>query len=425
MSLSRPLLSVVPPLAFTVLLVSSCSKPASEQAASATGPTPVVSISTPDGGGVSHTTVVNFPPRSEPIDFRNQLESKYANQLRRPLQQVYVDTDGEATWVGEYDRYRVNGCDHATATQRALSQVDGAAPGPICSVLAFPENAQYPPRDHVVDFRRQLGAKYQGMGRSAQSAVDPDGAAIWLAEYFRYRTSGCDHNTAVQNTLTQVDGNPAPPTCAVACAYNIPSAIVAGIGGTFTATAYRTSGTCEWIAGSEADWIVVNRPITGGDRGALTYTVAPNTGGQRQGRIRVAYPGGTSYHDITQNSQAYSLQFQMIDPGQSTTTPVTECRIRSTATTCTLAALTSLLPPGVTSYDWRVEYAYNGTKVKTQTGALSNFAFAETCGPAPAEGSLIPMTVRLTASDGTGLSATATSGQGMQPSLFLRVFSCP
>ena len=84
---------------------------------------------------------------------------------------------------GRVLRYRVNGCDHDTATQRTLAQVDGAAPAQVCSILQFPETAIYPPRDHVVDFRRQLGAKYQSLGRSAQSAVDPDGAAIWISEY--------------------------------------------------------------------------------------------------------------------------------------------------------------------------------------------------------------------------------------------------
>jgi hypothetical protein len=40
----------------------------------------------------------------------------------------------------------VNGCDHDTATQRALAQIDGAAPAQVCALLFFPENAVYPPR---------------------------------------------------------------------------------------------------------------------------------------------------------------------------------------------------------------------------------------------------------------------------------------
>ena len=49
-----------------------------------------------------------------------------------------------------------------------MTQVDGGAPGPVCSALVFPETAVYPPRDQIVDFRRQLGTKYQAMGRSAE-----------------------------------------------------------------------------------------------------------------------------------------------------------------------------------------------------------------------------------------------------------------
>ena len=119
----------------------------------------------PGGGGVSRPALVGFPARTDTVDFRTQLENKYVSMGRRPAPTI-VDMEGEATWVGEYSRYRVNGCDHDTATQRALAQVDGAAPGQVCSILQFPETAIYPPRDHVVDFRRQLGAKYQSLGRS-------------------------------------------------------------------------------------------------------------------------------------------------------------------------------------------------------------------------------------------------------------------
>ena len=72
--------------------------------------------------------LVGFPARTDTVDFRTQLENKYVSMGRRPAQTI-VDMEGEATWVGEYNRYRVNGCDHNTATQRTLAQIDGAAPG--------------------------------------------------------------------------------------------------------------------------------------------------------------------------------------------------------------------------------------------------------------------------------------------------------
>src|SRR5688572_4310411 len=221
----------------------------------------------PDGGAgtaVARPAIVNFPGREEAVGFRRQLETKYATGLGRRPAQVYVDMEGEVVWIQEYDRYRVNGCDHTVATQYVMSQIDGAAASPVCSARYFPETALYPPRDEVVDFRRQLGNKYQSMGRSAQSSVDANGAATWISEYLRYRTSGCDHATATQKTMTQVDGNPAPASCLVTCEYrvNSPNSIGAA-GGTFSASIQRNSGSCDYIALSESPWLTLARPISG------------------------------------------------------------------------------------------------------------------------------------------------------------------
>ena len=404
------------------IVAAACSKQP-DRAAQLAGPSALV-LPDPSAGGVSHTAIVNFPARTDTLDFRNQLESKYVS-MGRPAQQVFVDKDGEVAWIGEYERYRVNGCDHDTATRNVMTQIDGQAAPPVCSLLAFPENAVYPPRDHVVDFRRQLGAKYQAMGRSAQSSVDPDGAAIWISEYLRYRTSGCDHATAVQKTLTQVDGNPAPGTCVQACAYYIAGPLLApATGGTLSSEMIRTSGSCDWVAQSEVDWIVLNRPITGGDRSVLTYSILPNTGGNRSGTIRVDYAGGRSFVNVNQGAQSTNVAFQLFDLSTQGT-PTTECRVNRPSTTCTLSAVNTALPSPIASYDWRVEYFYNGDKVKTQVGALSSFTFTETCGPSASEGTPIPMSVRLTVTDTAGNSQTVSSGQGIQPLLQLRSYTCP
>ncbi len=411
-------------LVFSVLAaaVGACSHKSQEPSnATPTGPSLVVAGE--PGGGVSRPALVDFPQRHDALDFRTQLEAKYTSMGRRPAQTT-VDQEGEATWIGEYDRYRVNGCDHDTATQRALAQVDGAAAGPVCAIRFFPETALYPPRDHVVDFRRQLGSKYQAMGRSAQSAVDQEGAAIWIAEYLRYRTSGCDHPSAVQKTLTQVDGNPAPPTCLVQCAYRVDTPVSPpAAGGTFVAEIVRTSGSCDWLADSEVPWITLSRPISGSDRGTLTYNVAANTSGPRSGAIRVNYPGGATYLEVNQGSTTVTIGFQLFDPATSTS-PTTECRLRTNATICTVTAVSAVLPAPIATYDWRVEYAYGGTKVRTQVGAGSSFSFTESCGVSASDGSVIPMSVKLTATDTAGNSATVFSGQGPQPALQLRTFNC-
>ena len=185
----------------------------------------------------------------------------------------------------------------------------------MCSARYFPETALYPPRDEVVDFRRQLGNKYQSMGRSAQSAVDADGAATWISEYLRYRTSGCDHTTATQRTMTQIDGNPAPETCLVQCAYRVSPqrSTVPTAGGTFTADVSRTSGSCDYVALSESPWITLARPISGSGHGTQTYNVANNTGGARTGWVRFQWPAGVTYLEVQQGS--LNLAFQFIDPG--------------------------------------------------------------------------------------------------------------
>jgi hypothetical protein len=374
-------------------------------------------------GGVSGPAIVAFPARSDALDFRRQLETKYTS-MGRPQAQTYVDMEGEVAWIGEYQRYRVNGCDHDTATRNVLAQVDGAAPAPICSLLAFPETAVYPPRDHVVDFRRQLGAKYQSQGRSAQSSVDGDGAAIWLSEYLRYRTSGCDHATASQKALEQVDGKPASETCLVGCSYAVDSPRSApAAGGDFSVEMDRRSGSCNWVAQSEVSWIVLRPPVTGGHRSPVAFAVLPNTGGPRTGRIRVTYPSGVANIDVNQASQTHNLAFQFFDPALATT-PVTECQIRSTATICTLTA-TSVLPSAVATYNWSVEYVYGTSKVRTQTGGLSTFSFTESCTAAAGAGAVIPINVTLTATDVQGNSATISSGQGSQAALQLRAFACP
>jgi hypothetical protein len=404
-------------LAGIIAISSACS---SEQRQSVVTNSPTAVIA-----GAS-APLVAYPGRADTVEFRTQLENKYRAMGRSTIETV-VDGEGEAAWVGEYHRYRVNGCDHNTATQYALAQIDGAAPAPVCSLRQFPETAQYPPHDHLVDFRRQLGAKYQAMGRTAQSAVDPDGAAIWIGEYLRYRSSGCDHTTAVNNVMTQIDGQPAPPTCTTACAYFVetPTA-VSGDGGTFTAHLRRTSGTCEpWVAQSEAPWITLSAPITGGDRSLQTYTVAANnTGGQRSGWIRFTYAGGISYMEVTQGTPSDVARFDFFDPATSST-PTVECRIRTNATVCTLTAVSATTSPAIATYDWRVEYTYNGTKVRTQTGPLPSFSFTESCGTTTSgTGGVVPITVRLIASDSTGKTRTFYSGQGEQLPLQLRIFPC-
>ncbi len=135
------------------------------------------------------------------------------------------------------------------------------------------------------------------------------------------------------------------------------------------------------------------------------------------------YPGGLSLFEVRQGAPSGVVGFQFFDPATSTI-PVTECALRTTSTLCSLSPVVLGSSTTIATYDWRVEYAYGGAKVRTQVGASPSFAFAESCGVSPPEGAVIPITVRLIATDTLGNSTTFVSGQAGQPALKLRTFNC-
>jgi len=76
---------------------------------------------------------IPFPPRNEPLDFRNQLEAKYRDGLRRGPSSSYVDLEGDVVWITEYTRYRVNECEHDESVQKVFRIIDGAGDQPVCT----------------------------------------------------------------------------------------------------------------------------------------------------------------------------------------------------------------------------------------------------------------------------------------------------
>jgi hypothetical protein len=164
----------------------------------------------PAGSGVT----VSFPPREESFDFRNQLEAKYRDGLRRPATPTFVDAEGDIVWTQEYLRYRVYQCTHQQAIDRVLTQIDGNPAPDVCG-NAVAGAVQFPPRNEPLDFRNQLEAKYRdGLGRGpVTTTVDREGGVVWTQEYLRYRVNSCGHSVAVQSVLTQIDGHAAPPVC--------------------------------------------------------------------------------------------------------------------------------------------------------------------------------------------------------------------
>lgn len=378
-------------------------------------------------GGVSGPMDVLFPGRQDSLVFRNDLETKY-QQMGRSLTTTFVDREGQVVWTQEYIRYRVNGCDHATAVQRVMTQIDGGAAGGVCG--APPEGVVlFPPRNDSLDFARQLGLKYQQMGRGlVSSAVDAEGIVIWIQEYLRYRTNGCDHVTAEQKVFSQIDGGPVPAICGVPCALNAsPSGVFLGFtatSGSFEVRPNQANCNIGWTATSDASWLTFDSTLSPGT-GFTTfpYQVSQNNGSTRTGRITVNFSGGSTAFQVEQAGTGFNVGFTMTDPFRSGNQEATECHFRSTATPCNFTAFANL-PGSNYTYSWSATYNYGTTK--STAGVASTFSITDACGGAgaAADGPYVELIVTLTITDSLGNSATLTSGQGNQPRLYVRLFTC-
>ena len=82
------------------------------------------------------TTETPFPPRNEPFQFRQALEAKYRDGLRRPAGTTFVDPEGDIVWTQEYLRYRTTACSDAQASERVRTQLQGGAPPAGCSTTS-------------------------------------------------------------------------------------------------------------------------------------------------------------------------------------------------------------------------------------------------------------------------------------------------
>jgi hypothetical protein len=417
----------------TFTLLAGCSRnPERSSALSPTAPTAVEpgSLLGPTSvapGGISGKFDVSFPPRNESFDFRNQLEVKYASGLGRSASPTFVDREGEVVWTQEYMRYRTNGCDHASATQRVMAQIDGQPPGQICG--APPDGLiAFPPRTDSLAFRQQLETRYQQFNRGAsQSAVDAEGGVVWTQEYLRYRVNQCDHPTSVQKVFAQVDGGPVSPTCFVPpCLYTVTPATanVPAAGGAFTTIVTKTSGDCSYTAESLASFVTIVSGISGpgSETGTtLTYAVDPNTGGARSGLIRVRWTNNSTLLEI--NQAALTTGFTMTDPNNAPGVATTTCLIRTMATPCNFTASGDVV--GTATYSWNASYLYGGTINHIQTGTSPNFSFTQSCGGpgATMAGTETPLNVTLTVTDSNG-TTVVQSGSGNQPALIIKLFTC-
>jgi hypothetical protein len=423
---------------FVILIAASmaCSRGNDRRvvATSPTNPTGVTAETTiAYVGGVSGPMDVLFPGRNESFIFRTDLEAKYATGLGRAAAGLFVDREGEIVWMQEYIRYRVNGCDHNTALARVFAQIDGGAAGGICA--APPEGVvNFPPRNEILEARRALETKYQQMGRGlSPTAVDLEGAAIWITEYLRYRTNGCSHAEAEQKVFSQIDGGPVPPVCTQPCSYSLnPGGLNVGPGPGNQAFEIRpaspTMEMCQWIVQSTVPWLTFEAgQFPRGGYAVFNYSIAQNNGPARTGFLDVSWQGGGgARYQVNQQEAPFAGSFTMTDSFRSGSTPTNECWFRSSNTPCVFTATANLPGPGAYTYKWSATYSYGTVKVFTQENTSNTFGFTDTCGNpgSAADGPAADLSVTVTITDSLGNTITLRSGDSNQPALAVRLFSC-
>ena len=206
------------------ILVSACGSDHTPTAPSQSAQTNVLARPIDSGGaraamystpGVIGPSVIGFPPRNEPNVFFQDLNVLYRDVLRRTQSApTYVDPEGENVWLTEYFRFYLNGCSHDQAVTRTLNEITSGAVESVCGA----ETPTFPPRDLPNAFQLRLELTYRDVLRRPQglSFVDSEGANVWLAEYLRFRVSGCGHADAENKVFAEIRGSGNQSTCAPA-----------------------------------------------------------------------------------------------------------------------------------------------------------------------------------------------------------------
>jgi hypothetical protein len=73
----------------------------------------------------------------------------------------------------------------------------------------------FPPRDEVVNFRRQLEFKFRDANNRplGTTHVDLEDDGVWMLQYLQHRLERCSHEHAAQKVFAQIDGQPPAPGC--------------------------------------------------------------------------------------------------------------------------------------------------------------------------------------------------------------------
>jgi hypothetical protein len=257
------------------------------------------------------------------------------------------------------------------------------------------------------------GASGTGNGSVGYSIAANTGAA---------RTASITINGTVVNFSQAAANLVAPTGCAVTLST---TSVKINSGGGTADVAVATTSNCSWTASSNSSFLTVS--AGGSGIGTATITASANGSGTRTGTVTI---GGQTV-TVTQDAGVFA-SFNLFDPGQNGAGATSICAFRSINggfTTCTLRS-TSFTQgiQTVVNFSWTVQYTYATTKVLTASGSDPTFTITDQCGVANGgatdDGALQPLDVTLTVTDAAGNTATAKSGQGSQPKLFVQLFNC-
>jgi Carboxypeptidase regulatory-like domain len=183
----------------------------------------------------------------------------------------------------------------------------------------------------------------------------------------REQSVALSQDTTIDLKLRPIAAPPAPapptptPPPAAPCAYTVtPNAVsINWMGGTFSATLTRTSGTCSWQATSTAGWITLTGTTSGNGNATISYLVVNNGGvvasNTRFGGISITWSGGTAQVAVQQGGASPELcVFTIAVNGQSqVTVPSQGGQVAATVTWVNTG-----IPPSVCSATATAEAAW-------------------------------------------------------------------
>jgi hypothetical protein len=313
-----------------------------------------------------------FPPRNEPFDFRQRLEIKYRDELRRGAVQSAVDVEGDIVWTQEYLRYRVTGCAHRDAIDKVMAQIDGRGVQPDC--------APVPPTRESCSYSLGTNAGTVPVaGGSFTAMVSTQSGCGWRLSSNQpwltlsgnstgsgsggvaFSVAANPTGAAGRSAILTLNGDGAGASVVVSqsgstvpqCTFSVsPSSVsVAADGGDNLQVSVSTSAGCVWSASSLSSFVSITSGATGSGTGGLRFSVASNTSSSpRTGTIRVSYAGGSQDVTITQGAANVLVADFTVNPQPCVLTASSS--FTGPSTDCTFDAGASQSTEGIARYEW-------------------------------------------------------------------------